>query len=202
MTARGATGRLISPVGFMVALICFAFPFVAVSCESPDSKVTVEYTGIDLAAGGDPAVTVDGVAKPPDDDIAADAQLLMILALIAVVCGLAVTVMSALRLGLAASPRWAAAGCAAAATVASGLLVANQLVVTHRIVERLTDGGRGDRSAAEKLVETRPAFWVAALFLCIVVVAGSAEFLWRTTKWNNGPATGNTLPLPRPDFPR
>jgi hypothetical protein len=59
---RQAASRLLTPSGLALALICFLFGFLAVSCDTPGgygrSKQggTTTYTGLDLATGARPTV--------------------------------------------------------------------------------------------------------------------------------------------------
>jgi hypothetical protein len=62
-TSRGvAASRLLTPAGFALALICFLFGFLAVSCDTPGGYGrtgqggTTTYTGLDLAVGTSPTI--------------------------------------------------------------------------------------------------------------------------------------------------
>jgi hypothetical protein len=67
---RQAASRLLTPSGLALALICFLFGFLAVSCDTPGgygrSKQggTTTYTGLDLATGARP--TVDPAFLQPE----------------------------------------------------------------------------------------------------------------------------------------
>lgn len=73
---RQAASRLLTPSGLALALICFLFGFLAVSCDTPGgygrSKQggTTTYTGLDLATGAqptvDPAFLQPGPTTRPD----------------------------------------------------------------------------------------------------------------------------------------
>src|SRR5689334_8394624 len=53
--------RLISPAGFLLALVFFLLPFAAVSCEVPGAgSVEASYTGVDLITNGEPTTTTTG----------------------------------------------------------------------------------------------------------------------------------------------
>jgi hypothetical protein len=60
---RAAASRLLTPGGLALALICFSFGFLAVSCDTPGGfgraaqGGTTTYSGIDLAVGAPPTVT-------------------------------------------------------------------------------------------------------------------------------------------------
>jgi hypothetical protein len=60
---RAAASRLLTPSGLVLALICFSFGFLAVSCETPGGfgraapGGSTTYSGIDLALGAPPTVT-------------------------------------------------------------------------------------------------------------------------------------------------
>lgn len=66
---RQAASRLLTPSGLALALICFLFGFLAVSCDTPGgygrSKQggTTTYTGLDLATGAQP--TIDPAFQQP-----------------------------------------------------------------------------------------------------------------------------------------
>ncbi|MFG1921892.1 hypothetical protein [Cryptosporangium sp. NPDC048952] len=57
--------RLVSPAGFLLALLCFGFPFLTVSCDLPDGSVRLHASGVNLVA--DTAPTVEGAGRQSDD---------------------------------------------------------------------------------------------------------------------------------------
>ncbi|MEU8238401.1 hypothetical protein AB0C07_09160 [Actinoplanes missouriensis] len=62
------TRRLLSPAGLIMAGLCLLLPFMSASCESGQQQVRwrVTYTGVDVIAGGKPAVAfTDDVIRRP-----------------------------------------------------------------------------------------------------------------------------------------
>src|SRR5215217_8868932 len=58
-------GKLLSPAGFGLVLLCFFLPFVAVSCGPADNQLTATFTGLSMVSNGRPTIT--GTDLNPDD---------------------------------------------------------------------------------------------------------------------------------------
>ena len=132
---RAAASRLLTPSGLGLALICFLFGFLAVSCETPGGYGhtgqggSTTYTGLDLAAGTPP--TIDpGRIRPELADRADDLgwQPAILLAALAIAVGM---VAGASRFRLRANVVIFAT---AAATV---LLVTGEVAARGRLVDQV-----------------------------------------------------------------
>jgi hypothetical protein len=153
--------KLVSPGGFLLVLLCFALPFVTVSCDHPAGTVTLDYTGGDLLLGGEPSMSGLPRSAPSPDGTIADAQLFAFLAFLA---GL---------LGLCAGFAWLWRARALAGLLAAGLaatfLVLNQTTVLRRIRDEIEASGRFLPGAADEMVVTRYGFWLALTLLGLLV---------------------------------
>lgn len=134
---REAASRLLTPSGFGLALICFLFGFLAVSCETPGGYGrtgqggTTTYTGLDLATGTPPTIEVDHL-RP---ELAGRSDLLgwqpaVLLAALALVVGM-VTGASRFRLRRRVV--------VASASGAIALLVLGELVARQALVAQVTE---------------------------------------------------------------
>lgn len=152
--------RLISPSGFVLAMLCFALPFLTVSCEGPTGRISAVYSGFTLAFGGSPHVTTSGIGadatNPPAHFPVAGVQPMALLAVLSVVVG-AVAI-------FVAKPQLHALTSAIAGGAGIVLLITNQFVVSVEAVHRLEQGGIPD-GIAGGMVETGNGFWVTVLIL-------------------------------------
>ena len=175
--------RLLSPAGFVLAGLLFLFPFVGVSCSSPElGAMDASYTGFDLVVDGDPEFDVesqvaDQVASPgleaPTPGVPFLAGAVLVLVVLGAGCA------------LPARPvvRYAAAG--AAAALAAVLLVITGMAARSGLIDSIADGARvlqettpqdldpvtGEDFLAEA-VGTRAGFWLL-LAVLIVLTAGN-----------------------------
>ncbi len=159
--------RLISPAGLLLVALCFALPFVAVSCDTP-VRASAEYTGADLVVGGTPSVSVaeGGVTQDdtlPDERI--DVQPAAGVALLAVLAGILVAALPGRR------GRVYGGVVAAAATVV--LLVVDQILVQghlSRQVERELGADLPAGTSGGDFVEARYGFWLALALASAVLL--------------------------------
>lgn len=179
--------RLVSPAGFVLALLLFLFPFVAVSCEAPGlGSIEVSYTGADLATGGDPSVeTVGDFGREAGDPVQDNenppdpgARLLAILTLLLIFTGLAVSFLPTARLRLV--------GAVSAAALAGVMLVVTESVAQSNLESSLIETARQEASApgeepftltksiADDMVEPRVGFWLTLIVLALVLLANLA----------------------------
>jgi hypothetical protein len=179
--------RALSPAGFLLTLLCFALPFVTVSCDAPGGYGRsapggfTSYTGFDLATGEAPDVDPQHLrpaAEQRDDRF--DPQPFAIAALLALVAGIVTVVIreTAVR-------RIAAALCAGAA---GAMLLANQ-AVTEALVEarlnvQLTVPMPAGKSATD-YVHTGNG-WGGAVLLSVVLLAGNLAGWWRRRRDSPG----------------
>jgi hypothetical protein len=169
-------GRWLNPVTLLLAAVCFALPFVSVSCDTPGGYAgagpggTSSYTGVALVVGGAPEVT-EGHERPvpPGENDKLPPQPALAAALLAILAAtvLAVTVV----------PTWRrrAAVCVLGAVGGTALLVSQVLVegelrlrVSDHLARRAQSGERIDPAkTAHDYVHTGPGF-----LLCLVLLAG------------------------------
>lgn len=159
--------------GFILAGLLFALPFVTVSCAAPGgygraaAGATTNYTGVDLAVGGQPSVdgTLRAVPARQRDEL--PVQPVALLALLTVIAGaVVVTVVHAVR-----PRRLSAAGTAYAAAVLIVAAVAvAQAIVEARLSEQLTVAMPAGKSAAD-FVGTGAGALIAVLVLGILGTA-------------------------------
>lgn len=153
--------KLLSPSGFLLVLLCFALPFVTVSCDHPAGTVTLDYTGGDLLLGGEPSVSGLPRSAPTPDGVFADAQLFAFLAFFAGFVGLCA--------GFAWLWRARFLAGLGAAGLAAMFLVANQFTVVRRISDEIEAAGPFSPGAADEMVATRYGFWLALALLGLLV---------------------------------
>jgi hypothetical protein len=186
--------RLVSPAGLLLVALCFALPFVAVSCDSPGVSVTAEYTGVDMLVGGAPAVTLSGDQVPPDPgdaDVSIGVQPAAVLAMAATVAGILVAFVPGRRTRLL--------GGAVAATAAAVFLVVGQILVQGYLARQVESGvgadpPDGDRGA--DFVAARYGFWLALVLACAVALFHCFE-LYRTAR-PRSPSEVTPAPQPSP----
>lgn len=185
MRRQTLVGKLVSPTGLVMVLLCFLFPFVTISCESVVVDYEATYHGTDFVVGGDPDVEVNGPGsgadeEEPDQDAHVGPQALALLAVICIVAGIVVALLPYARL-TAHPTRARTVATAAAAGLALVFLVSNQIAVVGHIVDELagTDGEIVSESEAEDMVDSRFGFWLAFALLLAVVAANLLELGWR-----------------------
>jgi hypothetical protein len=146
----------------VLTLLCLAFPFTAVSCESPMASIEAEYTGWDLAFGGEATIEVSGKADESayESKSAMPARPLMIVALLVLLAG--IVVLSRSKAG-----HLMGAGVGA---LAAFFLAVNQVSVQDFLVAGLSDVENLKAAAASDMVQSRFGFWLT-LLLTLGVVA-------------------------------
>jgi hypothetical protein len=171
--------RLLSPLGFALALSCFAFPFVTVSCEARTGTMTADYTGWDFVIGGKPHITTSGepgeartdppVSSPddPSPDENAEPVAIQPLALMTVL-------VVAGGIGLVGWPRVSPLVRSVVACVAAVLLTANQALVQDHLIAKLRDSDV-PADVADRQVDTRYGFSLALSVLLVVAAYHVAE---------------------------
>lgn len=174
---------LLRPSGFLLVLMCFALPFLTVSCDSTASTVSVTYSGFDLVTNGQPTVegsglradsATDGTGGQQDYGVSGLQPLAIAVVALLVAAAVMVSVAPG-RLRL-----WSGAG---AALVAAVLLAVNQALLHRAIVDVLNQAVsktqdqpawsgvlRSFRLDAAKLVHTRFGFWLALALLLVVAL--------------------------------
>jgi hypothetical protein len=171
--------RLLSPAGFVLVILCFLFPFIAVSCQSPVGSVSVEYTGNDLAFGGQPSISTSDGDVPQETDVPpATPQPLALLAYLLTIAGLFTTLIPSLRARLRTT--------AIIAGAAALFVIINETSVYNRIVSQLA-GGSGSRfdsgfgsvstDGLSNLVHTQAGFWLAMLLLLAITTFNIVELV-------------------------
>ncbi|GGM54007.1 Hsp70 family protein [Dactylosporangium sucinum] len=172
--------RWLSPVMLALAIACFLLPFATVSCGLPGgygragAGGTTEYSGLDLAVGGTPAVAAEHVRPRvewrPDR---LEPQPAQALALLATLAGLAAGV------GLARDRRRHAV-VAALAGAAAVALVAGQAALTARLAAavRAQSAVPAGKTAGD-FVGTGAGFWLATVLVTLVAAGNLLRWLRR-----------------------
>lgn len=177
-----ALSRLLSPAGFVLIGLLFLFPFVGVSCSTPElGSLDASYSGFDLVTDGDPEFEVDSpiadqVAPPGFERPTPGVPFLAgaVLVVLAVGVGCVLLGRPAVRL--------AAAG--GAAVLAAVLLVVTEVAARSGLIDSIGDSARlFQQSTPQNLdpvtgeeflagvVGTRAGFWVTLAALVVLAVA-------------------------------
>ncbi|HEX6872138.1 MAG TPA: hypothetical protein VF163_13655 [Micromonosporaceae bacterium] len=174
------SGRVASPTMVVLAGLCFALPFVTVSCDTPGGfgraapGATITYTGIDLAVGGQPDVS------PPDkvragngaDRLPPQPAAIIVLLLLVAATGVAVA---------RVDPRTRRASVTVLAGFAAAGALINQALVEAelrlRVAEQVSQPLPADKSVRD-FVHTGTGF-VVCLLLLVLVAAANALGWWR-----------------------
>ena len=187
-SSRGvAASRLLTPAGLSLALICFLFGFVAVSCETPGGYGrtgqggTTTYTGLDLAIGASPTIDRGQVrpelAERPD---ALGWQPAIAMAALAIMVGVVAGA------GLARRRRVLVVGSTAAAAV---LLVLGEVLAHSQLVDRVAEQVRrplpADRVPGDYVV-VGGGFTVALTILVVVLACHLIGHVRRRTRPRRG----------------
>jgi hypothetical protein len=161
--------RLVSPAGLLLVAICFALPFVSVSCDAP-VRLRADYTGADLVVGGTPSVSVsdEAVSGQDADDLSdepIDMQPAAVVAMLSIVAGILVAALRGRRARLF--------GGAAAALATAMFLAVNQILAQRHLSREITQevGAQlpGGASGGD-FVHTRYGFWLALALACAVTL--------------------------------
>jgi hypothetical protein len=172
MSNSSSKRRTINLSLLALILLCLAFPFAAVSCQTPVTSISAEYTGWDMAFGGEPTLEVAGRADKPRiaDDTTIPAQPLMIVTVLIVIAGLILLShsRSGHRLGVAVG------------TLAAFFLVVNQITVHELLISAIAEEGVKSRTPSD-LVNSRFGFWTT-LLLALAVTGYNATMLVRGTQ--------------------
>jgi hypothetical protein len=152
-------------------LLCLAFPFTAVSCETSVTSVSAEYAGWDMAFGGNPTVKVAGQADEPrfTDESTIPAQPLMIVAVLIVIAGLVLLSRSQSGPGLGV----------VVGALAAFFLIVNQISV-HNLLAFMIEKEGGKGRDASDLAGTRFGFWLALLLALAVTAYNSIVLVMRS----------------------
>jgi hypothetical protein len=176
-----AGGRALSPTTLILAGLCFALPFVTVSCATPGGYGraapggTVSYTGVDLAVGSRPDVSPADkllpTAQQREDRLPAQPTAIILLILIAAGTGAAIA-MTDVR------ARRATVGLLGG--VAATALLVNQALaqseVTVNVGEQISLASPG--ADPHQYVRAGLGFWLCLLLL-LAVTAVNAVGWWR-----------------------
>jgi hypothetical protein len=181
-------GRWFNPVTLTLAALCFALPFVSVSCDTPGGYAgatpggTSSYNGVALIIGGAPEVDAGHERPvPPEENDRLPPQPALAGALIAILAAAAASVAIAhSRARRAAVASLAAAG-ATALVVGQVLAQAELRVRVSDHLARLAQAGeRLDPSkTANDYVHTGPGILLCLALLVIVTVV-NAIGRWRS----------------------
>jgi hypothetical protein len=173
-------GKLLSPAGFALVLLCFFLPFVAVSSGTGNNEVTVTFSGIAIVTGAHPAIGGAGVA--PEDvatihllaQDAYDFGPLGLIASVVVYAGMASVLIRRTR-----ARHWLGAGLAVA-TLA--LLAGAVFQAVYRLGHLRGNAIVGpDALAGPGVAGTQWGFWLAVITL-LALAAGHVYRLVRTPR--------------------
>lgn len=200
---KGMAGRWLNPGTLLLAAVCFALPFVSVSCGTPGGYAgaapggTTTYNGVALVVGGEPEVSEDRRRPvPPGEHEQLPPQPVLAGALFAVLAATVLTVV----LRPARRRRGAVATLAAAGALA---LVAGQAIVVGELTARVDDHlARVAQTepvdaakAAGDYVLTGPGFLLClALLMVVAVVNGVGWWRLRPRPALTAGASGQTSP--------
>jgi hypothetical protein len=184
--------RLVSPVGFLLALLFLLLPFTAASCDAPGlGSLEGSYTGVDLVTGGDPTITTDGELTrengapipTPQEAPRPEVQILAIVTVAVLVAGIGVSLTPVVRIRTLGAIGAAAAGAA--------LLISTEAAAQSHLKPAVSDGLQrvlanrpGEAFPSfnltgqnlDELVHTEIGFWLS-LIAAILVLLVNAGFL-------------------------
>ncbi len=194
--------RLLSPGGFVLVALCFALPFLTVSCEAPGHTGSGTYRGVDLVVGGSPELSWDGLTKDvlpeefrseqdPDEPAPLDPQPLAVIAMILVLVGAGTAL-----LGTEWSRALAGLACAA---VAAMFLAGAQTVLRSHLQAELDEGGVRAAPGIDVTITDRYGFWLAiGLLLVLAAVQFGLLILAsrRPPEWSGVPPWPGPPPAP------
>ena len=174
MLGRALVRRLVSPAGLLLVAICFALPFVSVSCDTP-VRLRADYAGTDLLVGGTPSVSVSDqdVSRLDADDLSdepIDVQPAAVVAMLAILAGILVAALPGRRARLL--------GGTAAAAVTVVLIGVNEILAQRylsREIERELGQDLPGGSGGGDFVHTRYGFWLALAFASAVALYNGFE---------------------------
>lgn len=173
-------GKLLSPAGFGLVLLCFFLPFVAVSCGPADNQLTAEFTGLAMVTGTRPEITGTGLNA---DDVATihalaesqyDLEPLALFAAVVIMAGMASALIKRAR------TRHLVSGSIAAGALV--LLIGAVLRAQYRLEHMRGTGIVAlDALPAAGVASPRYGFWLAAALL-VIVAAGHGIGLARSPR--------------------
>jgi hypothetical protein len=187
------SARWASPAGFLLALLFFLLPFVAVSCDAGnEGSFELSYSGLDLATGAKPGIEANGdlgrqptsimdSEKPPAAGVQPFA--LGVLALLGI--GLALSLVPITR-----GRAWVAAALAGGAAV---LVVITEVVAIANLNSSVrttleSSGGGEDVSRGEvdrllaDMVEIRAGFWFTLGTVVLLALVNLGLMIYRRSR--------------------
>ena len=199
MNDRTLINRLLSPAGFGLVLIFFLMPFFTVSCGVDEkSQVKTTFTGLTLVTGSQPRVE----DQPPDQAAKLLAvfpssfypEVLVVLAALAVIAGIAVGFLRAATIRHGAS--------LSLAVFAVGLLVVEIRHTPSRVVDALATLYNPDNPGPplEWSVHPRYGFWLAVGVLVLLAAYHSAMLVQHAREQSTRAATGPPPPYAAVDY--
>ncbi|MBX6751838.1 MAG: hypothetical protein IRY85_19635 [Micromonosporaceae bacterium] len=196
-------GRWFNPMTLLLAMACFALPFVSVACDTPGGYAgaspggTTSYNGVALVIGGRPEVT-DGHERPvpPGEDDRLPPQPALAAALVAIVAaGAAAIRVRSVRTRRATVAALAAAG--AAALLVGQVLVVAELTVrlSDHLARMAAEGVTLDATkTARDYVQTGQGFLLCLVLLTLVIFINGIGW------WRARPRPALVAPAPTVDL--
>ncbi|TQS41987.1 hypothetical protein [Cryptosporangium phraense] len=178
--------RFLSPAGLLFAVLCFGFPFVTVSCESPMGSVSATVSGATAITDTRPDVHGTGVfagarAKEGTADVSSVDRLKGALARV-LLLGSLLTTLVAFGLSWVRGSRWWPAAAAVAGLVACAQLFVGVLALRAALLGAVGDslstlGESYAADAAQDMVHVRFGPWLTAGLIAVSVVLLTADAL-------------------------
>jgi hypothetical protein len=175
--------RLVSPVGFLLALVFFLLPFAAISIDTQSfGSLEVSYAGLDLITNGKPSITGTGQladAPSPGDDagehVPAGTIILGVLTALVLLGGLIATLKP--MPAAVARPR-GPGGVIGLSVVAAGLLVITEMVFSAKLDSVVSDLSSASPFNVTLDANTGIGFWLSLLVLVLVFGFAVGSMLW------------------------
>jgi hypothetical protein len=197
-------GRWFNPVTLLLALLCFALPFVAVGCDTPGGYAgaqaggTTSYNGVALVVGGKPDVTPKEKQRPvPEgENDRLPPQPAVAAALLAIIAA------GALAIGVR-QVRMRRAAVAVVALAAAAALLVGQVLVEAELTVRVSDhlarmAAQGvalnQAKTAHDYVLSGQGFRLCLLLLVLVTILNAAGW------WRLRPRPALVAPAPTVDL--
>lgn len=177
--------RLVSPAGFLLALLFFLLSFASVTIDAGEfGSLEGSYTGLDLVTNGAPSVSATGpLGDAPKTDSVDSAENVptgsVILAVITALLLLGGLIATLKPMPVAAARARGPGGVIGLSVVAIALLVITEMVFSSSMRSALADALQGTTSfGVTGSTRTGLGFWLALLTLVLVFGFAVGSMLW------------------------
>lgn len=185
VTMKLSARRLVSPAGFLLALVFFLLSFASVSTDAGVfGSLEGSYTGLDLTFNGAPSMSGTGaLANQPQADsvdsaenVPASSQILAVITALLLLGGLIATLKP---MPAAAARARGPGGVIGLSVVAIALLVITEMVFSSRMRSALAEALQGTANfGVTGSTQTGLGFWLALLTLVLVFGFAVGNVLW------------------------